>query len=99
MRPGRYCLGLSRLFPSTASWSMFYLVRLASDLFRLDHAPSTCGCRKPVLPGQMAYGTRAVRSGARRRPGRSWLGRGWDDLRLVGLKLVFLVMSRVMSLL
>jgi putative transposase len=31
--------------------------------------------------------------------GRSWLGRRWDDLRLVGLKLVFLVVSRVMSLL
>src|SRR6266851_2801494 len=36
---------------------------------------------------------------ARRRPGRSWLGRRWDDLRLMGLKLVFLVVSRVMSLL
>ena len=32
-------------------------------------------------------------------PGRPWLGRRWDDLRLVGLKLVFLVVSRVMSLL
>ena len=47
----------------------------------------------------MSYGTRAVRSSARRRPGRSWLGRRWDDRRLVGLKLVFLVVSRVMSLL
>lgn len=36
---------------------------------------------------------------ARRRPGRSWLGRRWDDLRLMGLKLVFLVVSRLMSLL
>jgi hypothetical protein len=36
---------------------------------------------------------------ARRRPGRSWLGRRWDDLGLMGLKLVFLVVSRVMSLL
>ena len=31
--------------------------------------------------------------------GRSWLGRRWDDLRLVGLKLIFLVVSGVMSLL
>src|SRR5260370_19517413 len=36
---------------------------------------------------------------ARRRPCRSWLGRKWDELRLMGLKLVFLVVSRVMSLL
>jgi hypothetical protein len=40
-----------------------------------------------------------VRSGAQRRSGQSLLGRMWDDLRLVGLKLVFLVVSRVMSLL
>ena len=33
--------------------------------------------------------------------GRAGLGSGrtWDDLRLVGLKLIFLVVSRVMSLL
>jgi transposase len=36
---------------------------------------------------------------ARCRPGRSWLGRKWDDLRPKGLRLVFLVVSRVMSLL
>jgi hypothetical protein len=27
----------------------------------------TCGCRKPVSPGQIPYGTRVVRSSARRR--------------------------------
>src|ERR1700729_4196597 len=58
-----------------------------------------CGCRKPVSPGQIPYGRRVVRSSAQRRSGRSWLGRRWDDLRLVGLKLVFLVVSRVMALL
>ena len=31
--------------------------------------------------------------------GRSWPGRRWDDLRLVGLKLIFLIVSRAMSLL
>ena len=35
----------------------------------------------------------------RRRPGRSWFVRRWDDLRLVGLKLIFLVVSRAMSVL
>ena len=34
----------------------------------------------------------------RLRPGRSWSVRRWDDLRLVGLKLIFLVVSRVVSL-
>ena len=41
----------------------------------------------------MLCGTRSVR------PGRSWPGRRWDDLRRAGLKLIFLVVSRVMSLL
>jgi hypothetical protein len=40
-----------------------------------------------------------LRSSAQRRSARSWLGRRRDDLRLVGLKLIFLVVSRVMSLL
>ena len=47
----------------------------------------------------MPYRARSVRSRARRRPGRSWFYRKWDDLRLVGLKLIFLVVSGVMSLL
>ena len=47
----------------------------------------------------MPYRARSVRSRARRRPGRSWFCRKWDDLRLVGLKLIFLVVSGVMSLL
>jgi len=33
-----------------------------------------------------------------RHPLEAWLG-GWDDLRLVGLKLIFLIVSRVVSLL
>jgi hypothetical protein len=39
------------------------------------------------------------RLGARCRRGRSWSVRRWDDLRLVGLKLVFLTVSSAMSLL
>jgi putative transposase len=38
---------------------------------------------------------RCVRRGA----GRCWPCWGWDDLRLVGLKLIFLIASRVVSLL
>ena len=38
------------------------------------------------------------RLSVRRRPGQSWSLWRWDDLRLVGLKLIFLVVSRAMSL-
>jgi hypothetical protein len=38
-------------------------------------------------------------SSVRRRPSRSWPGRKWEDLRLVGLKLIFLIVSRVVSVL
>jgi hypothetical protein len=46
-----------------------------------------------------ALGIAVVRSSGSASASRSWLGRRWDDLRLMGLKLVFLVVSRVMSLL
>ena len=36
MRPGRYCIRLSRVFTSAVSWSRLCLVRLARDLFRCD---------------------------------------------------------------
>ena len=42
---------------------------------------------------------RPARSGARCRSARSWPGRRWDDLRLMGLKLVFLIASRAVSVL
>src|SRR5450759_4080646 len=32
-------------------------------------------------------------------PGRSWPARAWDDLRLAGLKLIFLIVTRGVSLL
>jgi putative transposase len=32
-------------------------------------------------------------------PGRSWAARAWDDPRLVGLKLIFIIVSRAVSLL
>jgi putative transposase len=31
--------------------------------------------------------------------GRSWPARAWDDLRLAGLKLIFLIVTRAVSLL
>src|SRR5450755_4661224 len=55
--------------------------------------PKTCATWADAL-GIARFG-----QAARRRPGRSWLGRRWDSLRLMGLRLVFLVVSRVMSLL
>ncbi len=41
MRPGRYCIRFSRAFINAVSCSRLCLVRLASDLFRCDHTPST----------------------------------------------------------
>src|ERR1039457_1771163 len=32
-------------------------------------------------------------------PGRSWRAGAWDDLRLAGLKLIFLIVTRAVSLL
>jgi len=54
-------------------------------------AGKDCGCRKPVPPGRM----RPLTAGC------SPLGgaRAWDDLRLVGLKLIFLIVTRAVSLL
>jgi putative transposase len=40
-----------------------------------------------------------ARSGVRYAPGRSWPGRRRDDLRFVGLTLIFLIVSRAVSLL
>src|SRR5579875_106344 len=54
-------------------------------------APWTCGCRKPVPPGQMLRWSLAARPAP---PARVR-----DDLRLVGLKLVFLIAARAVSLL
>ena len=56
----------------------------------------TCGCRKPVSPGQMLC---TARSRVQCRASRSWPVRTCDDLRLVGLKLIFLTVSGAMSLL
>jgi hypothetical protein len=54
-----------------------------------------CACRQPVSPGQMHCRARSPRPV----PGaRSWSVRTCDDLRLVGLKLIFLTVSSVMSL-
>jgi putative transposase len=46
----------------------------------------------------MSKGRGRSRLSVRRRPGQSCSARRWDDLRLVGLKLIFLVVSGAMSL-
>ena len=51
-------------------------------------------CHLGICPAECSWSWFSVR----RRPGRPWSGRRWDDLRLVGLKLIFLVVSRAMSL-
>ncbi len=48
-------------------------------------APLTAGC--------------CQRPRVRHMPGRFWPARAWDDLRLMGLKLIFLIVTRAMSLL
>jgi hypothetical protein len=57
------------------------------------------GCRKPAPPGQMLCGTRCARSGGWYLAARSWLGLKCDDLRLAVLKLIFLVVTRAVSVL
>src|ERR1019366_8998046 len=41
----------------------------------------------------------AARHRVRHMPGRSWPDRAWDDLRLAGLKLIFLIVTRAVPLL
>ena len=68
-----------------------------------DHRPAVsglgCGCRKPMPPAKMPERRSSVPSWVRRSAAAPWLGRGWDDLRLVGLKLIFLIVSCLVSLL
>ena len=47
----------------------------------------------------MLCGTPLARSRERCLEGRSWLGLACDDLRLVGLKLIFLIVTRAVSVL
>jgi putative transposase len=61
-----------------------------------ENAPGPCGCRKPVPSGQMPGGARP--GGWRLADARCPAG-WWDDLRLVGLKLIFLIVTRAVSLL
>ncbi len=57
-----------------------------------------CGCRKPAPPGQMLAGRRRLghANGAWR---AVWFGLVCDDLRLVGLKLIVLIVTRAVSVL
>ena len=61
-----------------------------------DLARSSCGCRKPALTGQMLCISRLARLRVQA-AGRHWSVRRCDDPRLVGLKLIFLVMTRAVS--
>jgi putative transposase len=58
-----------------------------------------CGCRKTCVAWADALQIASARSAFERRTGRSWSVRGWDDLRLAGLKLIFLVVTRAVSVL
>jgi transposase len=58
-----------------------------------------CGCRKPLPPAQIRGETPRLGACARWPVGQSAPGCGCDDLRLVGLKLIFLIVTRAVSLL
>src|SRR6185437_9305869 len=51
-----------------------------------------CGCRKLVPPGQIPCGMQSLGQAL-------GAGRRWDDLPLVGLKLIFLALTRAVSVL
>ena len=58
----------------------------------------TCGCRKPAPPGQMLAGRRRLgHANSAWRAG--WFELACDDLRLAGLKLIFLIVTRAVSVL
>src|ERR1035438_6504168 len=52
-----------------------------------------CGCRKSVPPGRMLCWPLVTRPRVRHMRVRSWPAGGWDDLRFVGLKLIFLIVT------
>src|ERR1035441_8979763 len=58
-----------------------------------------CGCRKPLPTGQIRGETPRLGACARWPAGRSAPGCACDDLRLVSLKLIFLIVTRAVSLL
>src|SRR5712691_7212578 len=58
-----------------------------------------CRCRQPAPSGQMLCVTSSPRSRERAPGGQVWFGPVCDDLRLVGLKLIFLVVTRAVSVL
>src|SRR5712691_1350722 len=58
-----------------------------------------CRCRQPAPSGQMLCVTSSPRSRERAPGGQVWFGPVCDDLRLVGLKLMFLIFTRAVSVL
>src|ERR1700685_2967925 len=66
---------------------------------RYMQAASTCGCRKLSPPGQIRGETHPLEACARWAEHRSAPGCACDDLGLAGLKLIFLIVTRAVSLL
>jgi hypothetical protein len=93
-----------RLLPHGPSRARGSAIRLLADVCDPDDRQRLLGeavesfqyagdlrCRKPVPPGRMLHWPLAVWPALH--------ARAWDDLRLVGLKLVFLIVIRAVSLL
>ena len=64
-----------------------------------DKPAQPVGCRKTLPPGQIRGETPRLRACARWPVGRPGPGCACDDLRLAGLKLIFLIVTRAVSLL
>src|SRR5690348_944555 len=61
--------------------------------------PDPMGAENPRHLGRYSADRGRPNPAFRRRSGSSWSFRRWDDLRLVGLKLIFLVVTRAVSVL
>ena len=72
-------------------------VRRLNKIMRVPAAP--VGAENLRHLGQMLCGTPSARSRERCLAGRSWFGLACDDLRLVGWKLIFLVVTRAVPVL
>jgi hypothetical protein len=66
---------------------------------RGESAPRHLWVPKPVSPGRMRCLPLVTRPRVRHLRVRSWPAGAWDDLRLVGLKLIFVIVTRAVSLL
>jgi hypothetical protein len=89
----------AEVFPVTPATLLAWHRRLAAGKYDTSKRRKPVGaenfCHLGICPAERSRSRLSVW----RRPGRPWSVRRWDDLRLVGLKLIFLVVSRAMSLL